>query len=242
MKWTRPLQKAVKWFMQPLRRRKSAEIRYFRELDRASFQGIGHPGLGRDKYYTDSGLDEYSEHFKTDLAQVAEQLHRERGHAIRVLDVGAGDGLFGIQLQDHVGPENVELHTTGLARPFNQDRKTRKWSVQSKALDRETQQPWNRFASYNVGVFTDNADQWFDDEHFDLIVDHSGMLKGQAAVGLMAKKLRAGGHAYLMGEFGNVLQLGRLRRTLSRQGIAMELIRGATVMNAVTAIRLEKMR
>ncbi len=118
-------------------------IRMFRRGEREEYRvGEFFPGMKSSNL----SLEGYDRRLQASLMRdIATIVHR-RGK-VRVLDVGAGEGIAAIQLQKKWGRDKVELHAIGLTRPF--DTKSKK--IFGKKLQAECTDPWNAFTSYRVG-------------------------------------------------------------------------------------------
>ncbi len=122
-------------------------LKYARMLDRLAYTHEPHHLIGPEKYYTHSGLPEVNERFCVKFEDIAKRLARKNpDKKVKVLDVGAGEGIFGIDLQDKLGRSTVEYHATGLTQPY--EKTSTRAKVTGKKLAERTQEPWNRFASY----------------------------------------------------------------------------------------------
>ncbi len=173
---------------------KAKYVRKYRRLDRLTFEGLEGPEYGPFKYFTDSGAKELSHAFDTNLVSTARRLKVRNRRPVHVLDVGAGQGLLGLDLQDALGRANVEYHANGLARPFEARSNGSGYrAVGLRARDR----PEERFASYRVGNFKDRLDRWYRNGSFDLIVSRATTSFGFDDLRRVAKKLAPGGEAFV---------------------------------------------
>lgn len=202
------------------------EIQNARKWDRLTYAETIIPefeGLDQDGWYTNSGLKKLKDHFGINFRKKATELLQKNKGPLNVLDLGAGQGLFGIELQDAVGLENVRLHAVGLTRPYNVV--GGRWTVQGRALARICAEPWNRFESFRVGDFRKKADDWFEDEKFDLIVSHSVPFLTLHNLHVVADKLAQKGEAYLHIQLGSARQLEEKSDALAKAGLVLKVLR-----------------
>ena len=198
-------------------------IRDYRRMDRSSYLGGYDEKVDPENvYYTNSGLRKYNENFGVNFAEIARRLGSKQ-ERIRVLDIGAGQGLFGLQLQKALGPRQVELHAIGFTRPFHKHQG--EWQVTGKELKKEAKEPWKQFASFHVGDFNMKGEKKLEDESFDLVVSHSSVTLNYQSLMKIAKKLRQGGEAYVQMIVGKGLVHQATMRTLEEKGFRVEVLK-----------------
>ncbi len=145
------------------REKVAVAIRNMRKGEKQAMRTSGVYRSKPGKFQGSSGLAEYSQELGIRVDEEAKKIIQNKGRA-RVLDIGAGEGLMGVQLQKMFKRENVELHAIGLVRPFE---KTTQRIFGSK-LAKVCADPWNAFASYRVGDFAYVLPKI--EKRFDLIV------------------------------------------------------------------------
>ncbi len=198
----------------------AARIYDFRRRDRLSFQESESPLVARHVYHTDANLRVYGKCFNTDFARIARKLLIKQG-SINVLDIGAGQGLFGIELQNTIGREKISLYGAGLTRPFGIIEGTQR--ITAKKLALLSDKPWNRFAAYHVGDFRKKGHLWFKDNTFDMIVSKSAEFIELENLTFMAKLLKQDGVAYFLMNY-DPFEGQKIQDMLQETGVYMEAV------------------
>ncbi len=195
------------------RARRAQAIKRYRNEDRKAY-GLSDPPSSEGRYFTNSDLSHVNQNFRTDFERVARRLLGHAKRPIVVLDAGGGEGIFGFELSEKIGNENMELYGAGLTRPYHQKRGT----IEGKTLAAKTTEPWKRFKEYRVGDFIQKADKWFQNGRFDLIVFNSTPLRSPDFLPLIARKLRVGGEAYYILRLGNPKAISKHAHSLKKTG------------------------
>ena len=194
-------------------------LRNIRDRDRLSFSEGDEFIRQKDFYMTDGGLKDYNVRFGVDMANVVIKLLRTK-RSINVLDLGAGQGIFGVDLQNMFGSNRVYLHAVGLLRPYAY--KDGRMEVLGKALGRVTKEPHMYFKSYHLGDFRFHIQRWFKDGMFDLIVAKSLRLVTQNQLPGILSKLRPDGGMAFMQVTCNEQSVQQTLRELQKKGIYSE--------------------
>lgn len=199
------------------------EIRKARRWDRKSFIEGDLMHHGQPFWWTDSDVARCKDRFGFDYLEIARRLSKRRREPLRFLDLGAGQGLIGMELQNALGIKNVEAHAASLLRPFQ--RKGKDWEVTGRALARISEKPWERFETFHVGDFRKQLETWYEDGKFDLIVSHSSTAIRPAHVLRIGKKLAPGGEAYLHMDLGIPGAFEKVKNALAGYHIEAEVRR-----------------
>lgn len=167
-------------------------------------------------FQTNGGIADVQRMYGVDLSHVAQEMIKREKRPLSFLDLGAGQGMTGLELQDVVGRPNMNVYAVSLSRPFSRKDKNA-YDLQSAFPDAR-----QRFAAFRVGEYERKHRAFFGKRKFDIIF--SSVMSGSVNdVVRIASRLTPRGLALCILETDNLHDLAPAQARLKEKGFKTNL-------------------
>lgn len=167
-------------------------------------------------YQTLGGINEVHGLFGVNLNDVARQLLQREKRPLSFLDLGAGQGITGLELQDNLGRANINTYAISLARPFSRK------GIEGKKLQSNYPNARSRFASFRVGEYERKNRAFFGKRRFDIISSTVMSLHVNDIVRI-ASRLTPRGIALCILETDQLGDFTQVKKTMNHKGFDIRL-------------------
>lgn len=185
-----------------------------RSAERESYQ---HAGTTLHFFQTNGGIAGVQRMYSIDLARVAREMRGREKRPLSFLDLGAGQGITGLELQEVVGRQNMNVHAISLSRPFSRK------GTHGRDLESRFPDARERFAAFRVGEYEKKQRAFFGKRKFDIIF--SSIMSGSVNDILrIASRLTPRGVALCILEADSAADMDRATSMLKQKGFAITIL------------------